>query len=205
MAKKDGTQDLRITRTQKAIKEAFYEEVEEKGFEHITVKDITDRAMISRNTFYLHYTDKHELLNKQCDDLMRTLFFRVGKQLRRVTKTDYTVDEVSTILSQGIKAVDQEKERYYILLNDVSADVLTGKIANIIRSSLDYIKKDILQLDDFQMEYIVSGLTGLVKYYITHDVDDIDNECRNFADLHLSKLIEICSKKRHERQESINE
>ena len=64
MAKKDGSEDLRIKRTQRAIKDAFYSLVEEKGFEHITVKDITERAMISRNTFYLHYEDKYDLLNK---------------------------------------------------------------------------------------------------------------------------------------------
>ena len=58
MAKRDGTVDLRIKRTQKSIKNAFYELIEEKGFDHISVKDITERAMISRNTFYLHYNDK---------------------------------------------------------------------------------------------------------------------------------------------------
>ena len=61
MAKRDGTVDLRIKRTQKSIKNAFYELIEEKGFDHISVKDITERAMISRNTFYLHYNDKFDL------------------------------------------------------------------------------------------------------------------------------------------------
>ena len=60
MAKRDGTVDLRIKRTQKSIKNAFYELIEEKGFDHISVKDITERAMISRNTFYLHYNDKFD-------------------------------------------------------------------------------------------------------------------------------------------------
>lgn len=67
MAKRDGTVDLRIKRTQKSIKNAFYELIEEKGFDHISVKDITERAMISRNTFYLHYNDKFDLLNKVFD------------------------------------------------------------------------------------------------------------------------------------------
>ena len=55
MAKRDGTVDLRIKRTQKSIKNAFYELIEEKGFDHISVKDITERAMISRiYTLSLH-------------------------------------------------------------------------------------------------------------------------------------------------------
>lgn len=35
MAKRDGTVDLRIKRTQKSIKNAFYELIEEKGFDTI--------------------------------------------------------------------------------------------------------------------------------------------------------------------------
>lgn len=33
------------------------------GFDAVTVKDITERANISRKTFYLHYVDKYDLLN----------------------------------------------------------------------------------------------------------------------------------------------
>ena len=43
MAKKDGTVDLRIQRTQKSIKQAFFDLIEEEGFDHISVKDITAR------------------------------------------------------------------------------------------------------------------------------------------------------------------
>lgn len=204
MAKKDGSEDLRIKRTQRAIKDAFYSLVEEKGFEHITVKDITERAMISRNTFYLHYTDKYDLLNRQCDDLMRTLFFKVGKQLRTVKRTDFTVDGIAGIISQGIKVVDEDKECYRILLGDVSADILTTKMTNIVRRSIDYIKKDIAKLSDFQMEYIVCGITGLIKYYVTHQVDDIDEECKTFTALNLYKLIELGEKIRNEKEKAYN-
>lgn len=71
MAKRDGTVDLRIKRTQKSIKNAFYELIEEKGFDHISVKDITERAMISRNTFYLHYNDKFDLLTQKLQQGIR--------------------------------------------------------------------------------------------------------------------------------------
>lgn len=196
MAKKDGTQDLRITRTQRLIRQAFYDLIKENGFENITVKDITDRAMISRNTFYLHYSDKFELLNKQCDELMRTLFFNVGRQLRTVKKENITVDGIASVISHGIKTVDSDKEYYSILLNDTSSDILTSKMTNTIKRSLEYIRTDIVQLNDFQLTYIVSGMTGLIKYYVTNDVEDIDEECRVFTNLHLSKLIELGELKR---------
>ena len=173
MGKKDGTVDLRIKRTQAAIRASFFELVEKKGFEHISVKDITEGAMISRNTFYLHYADKYELLNKICDDLMRTLFFRVGKQLRRVQKNYFTPESVATIISLGISAVDSDKEAYKVLFNGSNGDVLTEKLKPVISRILDLFTDDIGGVDVFSREYIVSGIIGLIKYYATHEIDDI--------------------------------
>lgn len=108
MAKRDGTVDLRIKRTQKSIKNAFYELIEEKGFDHISVKDITERAMISRNTFYLHYNDKFDLLNKICDELVFKLFIGVGKQLRRETrKLRVDIYGAASVIKMGIKTIEE--------------------------------------------------------------------------------------------------
>lgn len=197
--KKDGTPDLRIKRTQKAIKEAFFDLVEEKGFEHICVKDITDKAMISRNTFYLHYADKYELLNKMCDDLMRTLFFRVAKQLRRVQKQEFTVESTASIIKYGMQAVDQDKKQYYILFSGSSAETLTQKITQVSRRFLDFIKDDIDGISDYSMEYIVSGMTGIIRYYVMNGVDNIDEECLNFTKIHLGSIIDIVQKPKEQK------
>ena len=200
MAKRDGTQDLRIIRTQRLIKQAFYDLIKEKGFEQITVKDITDRAMISRNTFYLHYSDKYDLLNKQCDELMRNLFFNVGRQIHDLKKEDHTVESIAAVISYGIKTIAEDKEHYSILLSDVSSDILTTKMTDTIKSSVKYIRKDAFEINDFQLTYIVSGMTGIIKYYLTNGVEDIDKECRSFADMHLSKIIEMRKLRNAEEQ-----
>lgn len=57
-------QDRRIVRTKKEIKQAFISLLEEKSFDSITVRDLTERANINRGTFYLHYLDKFDLLEK---------------------------------------------------------------------------------------------------------------------------------------------
>jgi AcrR family transcriptional regulator len=56
--------DLRIRRTHHFLQEAMIELISEKGFEAITVGDITERAMINRATFYRHYQDKYDLVAK---------------------------------------------------------------------------------------------------------------------------------------------
>jgi AcrR family transcriptional regulator len=65
--------DLRILRTKQSIRKAFYELIQEKGYEAITIQDIADRAMINRNTFYLHYQNKPDLLDTCMNELLSEL------------------------------------------------------------------------------------------------------------------------------------
>ncbi len=56
--------DLRVRRTHKLLWEALMAELSERAFEEITVKDICERAMVHRTTFYKHYEDKYALLEQ---------------------------------------------------------------------------------------------------------------------------------------------
>jgi len=56
--------DRRTVRTKVAIREALVALIQEKGFNALTVSDITKRADINRGTFYLHYQDKFDLLDQ---------------------------------------------------------------------------------------------------------------------------------------------
>lgn len=56
--------DLRIRRTQKLLWEALMALLAEQELESISVKDICDRAMVHRTTFYKHFEDKYDLLLK---------------------------------------------------------------------------------------------------------------------------------------------
>ena len=48
--------DLRVLKTRNAIRNTFKEMIMEKKASQITIKELTERAMIHRKTFYLHYT-----------------------------------------------------------------------------------------------------------------------------------------------------
>lgn len=62
--------DPRIRRTSRLIREALVRLIDEKGYDAITVLDITDRADINRSTFYYHYRDKDELLQQSIQDML---------------------------------------------------------------------------------------------------------------------------------------
>ena len=56
--------DLRVRRTHKALRDALIDLIIAKGFNAISVRDLTERAMVNRATFYRHYHDKDDLLER---------------------------------------------------------------------------------------------------------------------------------------------
>ena len=62
-------EDLRVRRTRKMLQQAFFECTTEKGFAALTVRDITERAMVNRSTFYRHYLDKYDLLEQYLNEM----------------------------------------------------------------------------------------------------------------------------------------
>src|SRR4051812_39654647 len=62
--------DPRVLRTRKLIMDSFIELSGEKEFKDITVKDITAEAMINRATFYYHFEDIYDLLEKVLSEVL---------------------------------------------------------------------------------------------------------------------------------------
>lgn len=66
--------DRRIVRTRQLLREALMQLIVERGYDAITIQDITDRANVARTTFYLHFSDKDDLLFQTMRDLYEELF-----------------------------------------------------------------------------------------------------------------------------------
>jgi AcrR family transcriptional regulator len=74
-------EDLRVRRTRKLLQKALLEAASEKGFVHVTVRDITERAMVNRATFYRHYEDKNDLLAQYMKELSGLIDSNEGETL----------------------------------------------------------------------------------------------------------------------------
>ena len=55
-------EDRRVQRTRQLLSSALLKLIEERGYDSLTVNDITEQANVGRATFYLHYQDKEQLL-----------------------------------------------------------------------------------------------------------------------------------------------
>lgn len=61
----EETVDRRVRKTKKQLRECLTRLLKEKKVQDITVRELTDMADLNRGTFYLHYRDVFDLLEKR--------------------------------------------------------------------------------------------------------------------------------------------
>ena len=85
--------DPRVKRTRNLILQAFGSLLAEKGFESISVQDVTDKAEINRATFYKHFVDKYALLDYSINQM-----FMQEIEKRTLNACHYTPDNLRHLI-----------------------------------------------------------------------------------------------------------
>ncbi len=85
--------DPRVKRTRRLILRSFEDLLAEKGFETISVQDVTDKAEINRATFYAHFPDKYALLDYSISQM-----FKQEIEKRTLNACHYTPDNLRNLI-----------------------------------------------------------------------------------------------------------
>ena len=100
--------DLRVKKTLKNIKEAFYQLRKKKPIEKISVKELSELAMINKATFYLHYKDVYDLSEKLENELITEVIDNVRQYDLCLGKNEFKL--FAEDLSRTIVAHSKEIE-----------------------------------------------------------------------------------------------
>lgn len=128
--------DLRIIKSQSAIKKAFFSMLITTGFDNMSVKEITNHAMVSRKTFYLHYLDKFELLEKFVSEQIYEL------EALCKSKSELGLIEGTIVWFDYIRA---HKELYFALFSIQSTNVFRNRLLEFMANE---IKRYLNQIDE---------------------------------------------------------
>src|SRR2546429_9740971 len=71
--------NLRVRRMKILLREALIALIEERGFDALTIGELTERAMVSRAAFYRNYQDKYDLVEQIFEEAMSALLGAVGE------------------------------------------------------------------------------------------------------------------------------
>lgn len=110
--------DPRVRRTRRCLQDALLGLLREQPFDDITVQDITERAGLSRVTFYLHYRDKDDLLTQ----IMKETLDALEAQLPR---DETSAENVQQTIVRWFTHVAAHPELYHLVIcrNDRSCFV----------------------------------------------------------------------------------
>ena len=79
--------------TKEIIKDTFWELLEEKQYNKITVKDIVNRCRVNRNTFYYYFPDIPTLMIDSIEDWMEEVIRKYGSFTSPVNCLTYMAEE----------------------------------------------------------------------------------------------------------------
>ncbi|NEW05960.1 TetR/AcrR family transcriptional regulator [Paenibacillus sp. SYP-B3998] len=135
-------EDIRIYKTKIAIERALIELLKQNDFKDITIKKICDQSLIGRSTFYSHYLDKYDLLEKIVKQYASDFKYEIeqrfdsmgdGKVANAIELvTDKMIKnkfEISTLLAVHEVSADLRKEFEQILFS-TCLDYLNHQISS---------------------------------------------------------------------------
>ncbi len=174
----ENVNDPRIVRTMHMLREALLELMEEQGFERITVKDITSKAGLNRGTFYLHYADKFDLLERITEEMMQGL--------RQIAQTFDPLDLVmhesrDTPFPFTVRLFEYfgEHARFFSVMLGPNGDpAFSAKFKEFMRVHLMdkfnefHHSEDRVPVPwDYLMAYLISAHLGIVQYWLERGRD----------------------------------
>ena len=164
----------RNTQTKEKIKKSFIQLINEKGFESMTVSDIAKQSQINRGTFYLHYVDKYDLMEKlemeAIYDLKQILLLdTIPKNLEdpiQLIPYESILHALIYIKNdfEFIQALASEggDPHFMQMVKDILNELVLSKLDK--SKSLQFSRKNLP--DDYAKEILLSSIVGVVNLWI---------------------------------------
>ena len=163
--------DLRIIRTQEQFQNALLELLEIKELKEITVKEICDKANISRNAFYQHYGYKEDLY----DQMVAKATERIRESLTPIIPDISKLEENTIPLyTKGIiDAITEVHDLIYVMLKSDDGmfmrqltDLIFGQF---ITNALPFFNiRDSKELRLYY-EFLSAGISAFIIKWILDD------------------------------------
>jgi AcrR family transcriptional regulator len=160
-------EDRRRKRTRQMLSDALTALILEKGYDDVLIQDITDKANLSRATFYLHFVNKEDLLMYS----LRSVFDGLVEQLGPLSKDDLTWEGAPPSLV-AFRHAGENRDLYRVMLRARSMGVILDRIrdylAQVIRQQIEVA---VPQMTfpvpiDVLSQHMGASLLGLITWWL---------------------------------------
>ena len=138
-------------------------------------KILRDEALINRSTFYLHFYDKQDLLEKLTEGTFEEL-----KNLIRPTsyvqKHEVIISNLEMMIQQIFENIDKNIQFYRVMLGNKGIYEVNNKLQKVIKNKfkeefliLNLEKENLTIPLDLVIEFMATALTGMIRWWILND------------------------------------
>lgn len=159
-------EDLRVIKTLDSIDKSLLENLKKTPFNKITVEALCERARINRTTFYKHYKDKYDLLDKFLARILEE--FKINNDVAFVDASpeNITEDKYRGPFMRSLDFIISRKEIYDIIWTaQIDRNIFDEMVETIAEN---IIKKKIEQhpeiKSDTEMFFKASLFANLFAY-----------------------------------------
>ena len=168
--------DRRILKTRAALKGALANLMLVKQVKDISVRELTDLADVNRGTFYLHYKDVFDLLEKTEDDILEEF---------KETLTEFdekSVSDDATRFFESVYTLCMKNGDFIRILIGENGDIrFLNSLKELVREKClnewSFItKKQRPEQFDSYYAFIVGGLISLLQYWFSSNMKETPHE-----------------------------
>jgi AcrR family transcriptional regulator len=172
------------------LKDSLIELMTERDFKNISVKDITERADLNRGTFYNHYTDTYDLLQKMESDVLADFQDMIDNFLCSSKN-----GSLMPILLPVIQYIEENVKIARILFeNSASSDFVYRFHQLISDNGTAIFKKQYPGIDDVSLSYFIEfitfGLTGVLRCWINNGMKESKEKIAEIADKSAMQVVQ---------------
>jgi len=175
MSNKNKNLDRRIQRTRQSLREALIALIKEKGFDAITIQDLTDKANLNRATFYLHYRDKYDLLEQSIDEVIEEMSAIITPSENYVRSADPS--EPYPGLVALFEHVAENADFFRTMMGSKGIPGFGTRMIHALKGAfqqaLDNVKKQGHQLqvpEEIILSYTTSAYLGVIYWWLENDL-----------------------------------
>ncbi|MGE7662898.1 TetR/AcrR family transcriptional regulator C-terminal domain-containing protein [Peribacillus sp. NPDC097197] len=171
-------------KTKQLIQTSFVHILENKSFDSITVGDITKTAQINRGTFYLHYQDKFDLLDRIEQQLFEDLGNHIDELQSRYSST-HTFEKGQEQLAAALfSSIKMHAPLLKIFLSNHGRtgfhlrfrDAFSEKVRVNLEKNESFHASNLNVPMDYFLSFITSAFLGLIEQWVQNDLDKTPQE-----------------------------
>lgn len=155
--------DLRVRYTRKVIRDAFLKLLQEKPLAKITVREVCELAEINRGTFYKHYLDCYDLMEKLQEEAVANF-----EALLDSLETGGIENSIVSIL----ETLQSDSAAYSLFNSQWQAENFRHRLVGCCYRCMEKRISGIPGMDCDQAErklpycFLLSGSCGVIEYWI---------------------------------------